>query len=305
MRENIGRVIVGHADTAELLLTGLIAGGHVLLEDVPGTGKTVLAKSLARSLACDFSRIQFTPDLLPSDITGSSVYSMQTGEFSFHPGPVFTHILLADEINRATPRTQAALLECMEERQVTEGGVTHPLERPFMVLATQNPVEIQGTFPLPEAQLDRFLMRLTPGYPDTEEALMILNRFIRAEPLDTLAPVASREDILAAQDTFRETRVSEPVRAYIVALCEKTRTLENVSLGVSPRGMLALLRAGQALACVRGRSFVTPDDVQALAEPVLAHRIIVRSLFGAADAAKAVVRDVVAAVPVPTETIDP
>ncbi|NLB38349.1 MAG: MoxR family ATPase [Clostridiales bacterium] len=285
-------------------MTALIAGGHVLLEDVPGTGKTVLAKSLARSLDCAFSRIQFTPDLLPNDITGASVYSMQTGEFTFRRGPVFTHILLADEINRATPRTQAALLECMEERQVTEGGVTHALERPFLVLATQNPVEIQGTFPLPEAQLDRFLMRLTPGYPSSEEAMTILDRFITEEPLETLAPVATREEILAAQDGFRQTMVSDAIRAYIVALCEKTRQGETVRLGVSPRGMLALLRASQALACVRGRDYVTPDDAQALAVPVLSHRIIVRGLFAGGDAARAVVNEALTSVPVPTEQAD-
>lgn len=304
VQDNVKRVIVGQGNTTELLVTALIAGGHVLLEDVPGTGKTVLAKSLARSLDLGFSRIQFTPDLLPNDITGASVYSMQTGEFTFRKGPVFAHILLADEINRATPRTQAALLECMAEQQVTEGGVTHALERPFLVLATQNPVEIQGTFPLPEAQLDRFLMRLTPGYPSTEEAMTILNRFITEEPLETLMPAASREEIIAAQDSFQQTMVSQAVRAYIVALCEKTRQGDTVRLGVSPRGMLALLRASQALACVRGRGFVTPDDVQTLAIPVLAHRIIVRGLFAGGDAARAVVRDALAAVPVPTEQAD-
>lgn len=304
VQDNVKRVIVGQGNTTELLMTALIAGGHVLLEDVPGTGKTVLAKSLARSLDCAFSRIQFTPDLLPNDITGASVYSMQTGEFTFRRGPVFTHILLADEINRATPRTQAALLECMEERQVTEGGVTHALERPFLVLATQNPVEIQGTFPLPEAQLDRFLMRLTPGYPSSEEAMTILDRFITEEPLETLAPVATREEILAAQDSFRQTMVSDAIRAYIVALCEKTRQGETVRLGVSPRGMLALLRASQALACVRGRDYVTPDDAQALAVPVLSHRIIVRGLFAGGDAARAVVNEALTSVPVPTEQAD-
>jgi MoxR-like ATPase len=304
VQENIQRVMIGQSNTIELLITALVAGGHVLLEDVPGTGKTVLAKSLARSLDCDFSRIQFTPDLLPNDITGASVYSMQTGEFTFRRGPVFVHVLLADEINRATPRTQAALLECMEERQVTEGGVSHALDRPFLVLATQNPVEIQGTFPLPEAQLDRFLMRLTPGYPSSAEAMAILDRFITEEPLETLTSVATKEEIVEAQDTFRLTLVSEAVRAYIVALCEKTRQGETVRLGVSTRGMLALLRASQALACVRGRTYVTPDDVQALAVPVLAHRIIVRGLFAGGDAARQVVQEALAVVPVPTEQPD-
>lgn len=304
VQENIQRVMIGQSNTIELLITALVAGGHVLLEDVPGTGKTVLAKSLARSLDCDFSRIQFTPDLLPNDITGASVYGMQTGEFTFRRGPLFAHVLLADEINRATPRTQAALLECMEERQVTEGGVSHALERPFLVLATQNPVEIQGTFPLPEAQLDRFLMRLTPGYPSNAEAMAILDRFITEEPLETLTAVATKEEIVEAQDTFRLTLVSEAVRAYIVALCEKTRQGETVRLGVSTRGMLALLRASQALACVRGRTYVTPDDVQALAVPVLAHRIIVRGLFAGGDAARQVVQEALAVVPVPTEQPD-
>ena len=197
VKENISRVIVGKSDLIDMLLAAVIARGHVLLEDVPGTGKTVTARALSKSLQCDFSRVQFTPDLLPADVTGTSVYQPATGEFVFHPGPVFTHILLADEINRATPRTQSALLECMEERQVTEGGVTRRLPEPFLVIATQNPVEIQGTFPLPEAQLDRFLMRLTPGYPDTAEALLILDRFLRDAPLETLESVCTREEILA------------------------------------------------------------------------------------------------------------
>jgi len=302
--ENIGRVIIGKAETAELLVASLIAGGHVLLEDVPGTGKTVLAKSLARSLDCAFARIQFTPDLLPADITGTSVYSMKDGVFRFQPGPVFTNVLLADEINRATPRTQAALLECMEERQVTEGGVSRPLEAPFIVIATQNPIEIHGTFPLPEAQLDRFLMRLTPGYPSTGEAAAMLDRFIADSPLESLMPVAGREAVLEARRTFMRAHVSQPVRQYIVALCERTREYERVQLGASPRGMLALLRASQALACVRDRAFVTPDDVKSLAGPVLAHRVIVRGLYGHADAAKQVVRDALAATPVPTERPD-
>ena len=301
VRENVSRVIVGKEDIVELLLCALVAGGHVLLEAVPGTGKTVMAKALARSLDCRFARIQFTPDLLPADVTGMSVYNMREGTFSFEPGPVFTHILLADEINRATPRAQAALLECMEERQVTEGGVTRPLERPFLVFATQNPIEIQGTFPLPEAQLDRFLMRLSPGYPSTAESLAMLERFLRHDPLEHLAPVAARADVLAAQAAFSQTHVSDAVRGYIVALCERTRAFEQVQLGVSPRGMLALLRASQALACVRGRDFVTPDDVKTLSVPVLAHRIIVRGLYGQAEAARRVVEDALRAVPVPTE----
>lgn len=301
VRENISRVMIGKAETVELLLTALIAGGHVLLEDVPGTGKTVLAKSLAKSLDCTFTRIQFTPDLLPADVTGTSIYNMQEAAFSFQPGPVFTNILLADEINRATPRTQAALLECMEERQVTEGGITRPLPPPFIVVATQNPVEIQGTFPLPEAQLDRFLMRLTPGYPTQDEAVRMLDRFIEDNPLETLTPVATQAEVIAAQQAFHKVHVSTPVRQYIAQLCEKTRTFEQVQLGVSPRGMLALLRATQALAAVRGREFVTPDDVKAVAEPVLAHRVIVRGLYGQGNAARQVIQDALDATPVPTE----
>ena len=301
IHENIAKVIVGHDDTLDLLLTAILSGGHVLLEDVPGTGKTVLAKSCARSLDCSFSRIQFTPDLLPSDITGTSVYDARTGDFSFHPGPVFAQVLLADEINRATPRTQSALLECMEERQVTESGVTRPLQDPFFVIATQNPVEIQGTFPLPEAQLDRFLMRLTPGYPTTEEAMRILDRFISDDPLTALRPVTDVATLRQCREECRGTTVSEPVRAYIVALCEATRAAENVRLGVSPRGMLALLRAAQSLACIRGRGFVTPDDVQLLAVPVLAHRIITSGLFASSGAGEQVVREALEKTPVPTE----
>ena len=298
----VGRVIVGKKDTVELLLAALIARGHVLLEDVPGTGKTVMAKSLAASLSCGFSRIQFTPDLLPSDVTGLSVYNAQKAEFEFKAGPVFTNILLADEINRATPRTQSALLECMEERQVTVDGVTRKLAEPFLVIATQNPLETQGTFPLPEAQLDRFLMKLTPGYPTTEEALSILDRFIQDNPLETLTAVAGSEEICQAQKLFSGAYVSEPVRAYIVALCEKTRELPSVATGASPRAMLQLLRACQALCLVRGRDFVTPDDVKALAVPVLAHRIVLSGLFGRSGKAEDAVREALAAIKAPTES---
>ncbi len=304
VQENIARVMIGKQDVIEKMIAALIARGHVLLEDVPGTGKTVLCKSMAKSLRCRFARIQFTPDLMPSDITGNSVYQPATGAFQFQPGPVFTNVLLADEINRATPRTQAALLECMEERQVTEGGETRALEEPFLVIATQNPVEIQGTFALPEAQLDRFLMRLSMGYPEGDEALALLNRFIRNDPMAELAAVADAGDLIAAQRACPGVQVSEPVMAYIAALCEATRKQPKVLLGVSPRGMLALMRAAQALALIRGRDFVTPDDVKALAVPVLAHRVIVRGVYGKTDAGQAVVREVLKAVPVPTEEPD-
>lgn len=301
VKENIGKVIIGKTEQMDLILTAVIAGGHVLLEDVPGTGKTVMARSLAKSLACGFSRVQFTPDLLPADITGMSVYQPGDGQFVFNPGPVFTNILLADEINRATPRTQSALLECMEERQVTEGGVTRKLEMPFLVIATQNPVETQGTFPLPEAQLDRFLVKLSMGYPQGDEALQMMERFIRQSPLEALSPVASQGEIRDAQALFSQCQVSQPVMQYIAALCQATRSDEQVQLGVSPRGMLALLQAAQAHAAIHGRDFATPDDVKALAVPVLSHRVILRGLYGRSGEGEKFIRELLEKVPAPTE----
>ena len=300
--DNVSRVIVGKEDAIKLVLCAILARGHILLEDVPGTGKTVMAKSLAKSLDADFARIQFTPDLLPTDVTGLSIWDAKEGEFTFKPGPVFTNILLADEINRATPRTQSALLECMEERQVTESGVTRKLAEPFLVVATQNPVEIQGTFPLPEAQLDRFLVRLKMGYPDTQGAMQILRRFISQSPLEELQPVVKREEIVEAQNALKDVEASTPVMAYITALCERTRQFEQVQLGVSPRGMLALLRASQAHALVEGRDFVTPDDVRAMAEPVLAHRIVVRGMYGRSGQGEMIVAEALKSTPVPTES---
>ena len=276
LNQSISRVIVGKEKETELILTALLAGGHVLLEDVPGTGKTTLAKTLAKSLDCSFSRVQFTPDLLPADVIGMRIFTPQTGAFSFVKGPVFTNILLADEINRATPRTQSALLECMEEKQVTEGGVTYSLHAPFLVIATQNPVETQGTFPLPEAQLDRFMIRLSLGYPTQEEALALMKRFLTEQPLETISPVASGEQITHAAQLIKTCAVSEDVMRYMAAIVSAARESEKVRLGPSPRALLALMRCAQALAAIHGRDYVIPDDVKALAVPVLAHRIILR-----------------------------
>ena len=302
LTENISQVIVGKEQQIELILTSLLAGGHVLLEDVPGTGKTTMAKTLAKSLSCDFSRVQFTPDLLPADITGMRIYNQNTGDFTFVKGPAFTNILLSDEINRATPRTQSALLECMEERQITEGGVTYPLAEPFLVIATQNPVETQGTFPLPEAQLDRFLMRLSLGYPTQEEAVSLLQRFIHAQPLATITPVATQEEVAEAAKLTRNCSVSEDVMAYMAALCEAARNPEKVRLGPSPRALLALMRCCQALAAIRGRDYVIPDDVKELAVPVLAHRIVLRGISYQLSADK-FIQDLLSQVPVPTEKV--
>jgi len=300
LRENIGKVIVGKEAQIELVLVALFSGGHVLLEDVPGTGKTTLAKTLAKSLSCKFSRVQFTPDLLPADITGMRVYDQKSGTFSFLRGPAFTNILLADEVNRATPRTQSALLECMEERQITEGGTAYPLSEPFLVIATQNPVETQGTFPLPEAQLDRFLLRLSLGYPDREEAVMLLQRFINRQPLETVESVADGEQLRAAIRLCADCRVDKDIMDYMAALCELARNPEKVRLGPSPRALLALMRSCQSLAAIRGRDYVIPDDVKELAVPVLAHRIIMRGTSYHNDTA-GFLRGLLAQLPAPTE----
>ncbi len=273
VQANVARVIIGKAEATELLLVSLLVEGHVLIEDVPGTGKTTLAKALARSLDCSFARIQFTPDRLPSDVTGLSIYNQRTQEFEFRPGPVFSHILLADEINRATPRTQSALLEAMQERQATVDGQTYPLPRPFLVLATQNPIELEGTFPLPEAQVDRFLMQVKLGYPTEAEEEEILLRYQQDDPLALLKPVATDADVLALQAQVRTLHVNPDVRHYIARVTRATREHAAVELGVSPRGTLALFKASQALAALRGRDFVIPSDVQHLCPPVLTHRV--------------------------------
>jgi MoxR-like ATPase len=302
VRENIDRVIVGKRAVVDLLLTALMCEGHVLLEDVPGIGKTTLAKALARSLDCSFQRIQFTPDLLPSDVIGVSVYNQKSGDFEYRPGPLVAQIVLADEINRAGPRTQAALLEAMEERQLTVDGVTRPLPRPFLVLATQNPVELEGTFPLPEAQVDRFLMRLALGYPEEDEERAILRRYRDSNPLAELGAVASAVEIRAAQQAVRQVFVHPAVEEYIVRLTRATRAQAGVQLGASPRGSLALYRTSQARAAIDGRDFVLPDDVKALVEPVLAHRIMTTSQARVRGrAAGDVLAEAVAGVAVPVE----
>lgn len=302
--ENVKKVIIGKDEEIKLILTAVLTGGHVLMEDVPGTGKTVMAKSLAKSVDCAFSRIQFTPDLLPGDVTGLSVFDAQKAEFVFKPGPVFTNILLADEINRATPRTQAALLECMEEKQVTTDGVTRRLEAPFLVIATQNPIETQGTFPLPEAQLDRFLLKLKIGRLSHADSVSVLSRFLADDPLTALESVCAKEDLAEAQKAVKECRVSEPVLSYIASVCERTHTAPGVNLGVSPRGMLSLMRACQSYAMIEGRDYVTPDDVKALAVPVLAHRLSVRAAFGQTGRQEEAIKNVLEEVETPTENME-
>ena len=287
LAQNIASVIVGKNEVIEKVILSILCEGHILLEDIPGTGKTTLAKALAKSIQVRFHRVQFTPDLLPSDLTGINFFNQKQGEFEFRPGSLFTNILLADEINRATPRTQSSLLECMEEHQITVDGVTYPLEKPFFVVATQNPIEIQGTFPLPEAQLDRFFMRLSMGYPAPEYEKNMLAAVTLAHPLEQLESVASPEDILTAQQLVRQIKVGDAVKDYILRIVSATRNHEEIRLGVSPRGSIALMRAAQAKAGVAGRDYVLPDDVKAMCSDVLAHRIICRGHNSGQSAAAA------------------
>lgn len=302
IKENMEKVVVGKSEKIELILAALLAKGHVLLEDVPGTGKTVLAKSLAKSLGTKFKRIQFTPDLLPSDLIGINYYNQKESEFVFREGALFTNVLLADEINRATPRTQSSLLESMEEKQITVDGTTYRLEQPFFVIATENPVETQGTFPLPEAQLDRFLIQLSMGYTEKKESIEILRRFVNEVPAEKVEPVCSREQLLDMQESVKQVTIHPDIAAYTVDIVEKTREYEGVQLGVSPRGNLALLKAAQALAAIKGRSYVIPDDIKDLAVPVLGHRIILRgSQRNKSTQIVNLIQDILESVEVPTE----
>jgi MoxR-like ATPase len=306
VRANVSRVIVGKESVIDLLLVALLGDGHVLLEDVPGMGKTVLAKSLARSLGASFQRVQGTPDLLPTDVTGVSYYDQRRGDFAFRPGPIFGQIVLFDEINRTTPRTQSALLEAMAERQVTVERETLPLPHPFLVLATQNPIELDGTFPLPEAQLDRFLLRVRMGYPSLEEEVAIVHRFKTAEPLETLAPVASAEQLIVMQQAIRQVRWQSDVENYLIAVARTTREHPAVAIGASPRATLAFHRACEALAAMRGRDYVIPDDVKALAPAALAHRIILSTrarLSG--QTTDAIVAGILNTLPTPVEPDSP
>lgn len=301
IRENIGKVMVGSEETIDLLLTALIAEGHVLIEDVPGMGKTVLAKSLAKSVSLEFNRIQFTPDLLPSDVTGLNYFDQKANDFVFSPGPAFCNLLLADEINRATPRTQSSLLECMGERQITVDGVTRPLSAPFFVIATQNPIETLGTYPLPEAQLDRFLMRISMASPTKEQERAILQRFMKEEPLETLQSVCTRVDILALQKQAKEIYIHPVLLDYMIDLVQATRSWPNIDMGVSPRGSLALVRAVRAYALVRGGAYVVPEDIKTVAVPVHAHRLQLSGSVGSTDAQKKAMTDVLSSVALPTE----
>jgi MoxR-like ATPase len=301
LQDNISRVVLGKGEVVRLAVVALLAGEHVLLEDVPGVGKTLVGKAMARSLSGRFHRIQFTPDLLPADITGSSMYNSQTREFTFSPGPIFANVVLADEINRATPRTQSALLEAMSERQVSADGQTYLLPQPFMVIATQNPIEFEGTYPLPESQLDRFLLRIPVGLPQREVELEVLTSHREGEPVDRLEPALSCEQIVALQEAVRQVAVEDSINGYLLDIVQATRRCDELHVGTSIRGSLALYRAAQAAALVAGRQYVVPDDVKRLTVPVLAHRVITKSYLhgGQRDAVEALIERLVDEVPVP------
>jgi len=301
LQGNICRVVLGKGDVVRMGIVALLAGEHVLLEDVPGVGKTLVGKAIARSLSGQFRRIQFTPDLLPADITGSSLYNAQTREFTFSPGPIFANVVLADEINRATPRTQSALLEAMSERQVSADGQTYPLPQPFMVIATQNPIEFEGTYPLPESQLDRFLLRISVGYPQRQHELEVLSSHREGEPVDGLEPALSCEQIVSLQEAVRQVAVEDSISGYLLEIAEATRSCDELQVGTSVRGSLALYRAAQAAALVDGRQYVVPDDVKRLAVPVLSHRVITKGYLhgGQREAVEALIERLVDEVSVP------
>lgn len=303
IRDNVGKVIVGKEDTIDKIIVAFICSGHVLIEDVPGLGKTKLAKSLSSSMNCMFKRIQFTPDLLPSDLTGIYYYNQKNQDFEFRSGPLLSQIVLADEINRATPRTQSALLECMEERQITVEGNTIKLQRPFFVIATQNPVEQFGTFPLPEAQLDRFFMKLSLGYPDARDEKIMLNRFMRVDPLNELQAVVSMEDIEYVQNNYTLVHVSEEIKDYIIAIVSGTRRHREVELGCSPRATLNMMKGSQALAAIRGRDYVIPEDIKELAIPILSHRLMLKNDLSIGNKSKTIIEELISTIEAPLEKL--
>ena len=300
LTKNLEKIIVGKSNPLEMIVVGLLGSGHILIEDVPGVGKTVLARSLAKSLGCSFRRMQFTPDMLPSDVTGVTIYNQPKRTFEFRPGPIFAQIVLVDEINRATPKTQAALLEAMEERQVTVDGNTYPLPKPFMVIATENPIEYEGTFPLPEAQLDRFLIKVRLGYPNPLNEVEILDRQQFQHPIETLSPVIDQDELISVMEEIKKVHVSVPIKKYMVEIVNHTRQNTDIYLGASPRGSLALYRTAQVLSALKGRMFVIPDDVKVLAGPVLAHRVIVNPAARLSElSAEQIIDEILEKLPVP------